>query len=878
MKNTLWRSLLSNLTVMGILLAWRIAPVIAEDAPPPLFPFVISYDGPDNASSVAHLLDAPAGKHGFVRVKDGRFVTDAGPLRLHATNLTGPANFPTHEQADKLAARLARFGINCVRLHYMDEAYGNFMIEKVQGLIAEDPATQRNLDPQRLERLDYLIAALKKRGVYVDINLHVARHWDERDGFGGKNQRPGFDKGLDNFEPRMIELQKEYAKKLLTHVNPHTGLAYTDDPCVAVVEINNENALFNQYHGGAIDRLPEPCAGEFRKQWNAWLVKKYASTAAMMEAWKWKPVPLGEEQIPEGTFTQPIAMDGKRWILAQGQAKAETSAGDGVLKVAVTLEGNEFFPKLFRSVKVKKGQPYTLSFKIRCAKGTPEATLGLGVADARGGWRSLGVHQTVQVGSEWKTCRYPFLATDDSDAAQFQMTRFKPGAYEIAELSFRSGATCDFDESGRIEEGTIATVKASGFVPPQARRDFYQFLVDTERAYWTGMARYLKEELKVKSVISGTQLGYSPPHVQAELDYIDHHAYWCHPSPVSKQWRIRNESMVNSMSCIESLAGQRVHGMPYTISEYNHPFPNQYGAEGQLMLRAYGALQGWDGVFEYTYNHSPDFEPDRNSYFFSIIARTDVLAHFPACAALFLRGDVRQAKTSVIAPVDYPSYFDRLVASKGVSATIAAAGFDRRLTLIHKTAVDLTGKLGTDPASIQQPQGKVISSDTGDLTWNTETPGAGYWTVDTPSTKVFSGFVRGRTIQLGGVTLAIGKTRLDWATVSLVSRHASGFGESGKPASILLAATGVAQNKDMVIEETRPHEITLRNWGTGPVMVEGIPAVITLPADAARTRCYALDPAGKRKADVPVEKGPSGGCRISIGPDQQTIWYEIEMR
>jgi len=40
--------------------------------PAPLFPFLISYDGPDNASSVAHLLDAPAGKHGFVRVEDGR--------------------------------------------------------------------------------------------------------------------------------------------------------------------------------------------------------------------------------------------------------------------------------------------------------------------------------------------------------------------------------------------------------------------------------------------------------------------------------------------------------------------------------------------------------------------------------------------------------------------------------------------------------------------------------------------------------------------------------------------------------------------------------------------------------------------------------------
>ena len=82
-----------------ILLSLMLAPLSVAEELPPLFPFLISYDAPDNASSVAHMLDAPAGKHGFIRVKDGRFVNDGGPVRLHATNLTGPANFPTHEQA-----------------------------------------------------------------------------------------------------------------------------------------------------------------------------------------------------------------------------------------------------------------------------------------------------------------------------------------------------------------------------------------------------------------------------------------------------------------------------------------------------------------------------------------------------------------------------------------------------------------------------------------------------------------------------------------------------------------------------------------------------------------------------------------------------------
>jgi len=149
--------------------------------------------------------------------------------------LTGPANFPTHEAADKLAGRLARFGINCVRLHFMDTWYINFMPKPTQAILADDTHTQRNLDPKQLDKLDYMIAALKKRGIYVNMNLHVGRTLDERDGFENAEGLPWANKGIGQFEPRMIELQKEYAQKLLTHVNPYTGNPYTDEPCVAMI-------------------------------------------------------------------------------------------------------------------------------------------------------------------------------------------------------------------------------------------------------------------------------------------------------------------------------------------------------------------------------------------------------------------------------------------------------------------------------------------------------------------------------------------------------------------------------------------------------------------------------------------------------------------
>ena len=39
---------------------------------PELFPFTLSHEAPDNIANFKHLLSAPAGKNGFIKVKDGR--------------------------------------------------------------------------------------------------------------------------------------------------------------------------------------------------------------------------------------------------------------------------------------------------------------------------------------------------------------------------------------------------------------------------------------------------------------------------------------------------------------------------------------------------------------------------------------------------------------------------------------------------------------------------------------------------------------------------------------------------------------------------------------------------------------------------------------
>jgi hypothetical protein len=191
---------------------------------------------------VSFLLDAPAGKHGFIQVKDGHLATaDGQRIRFWGVNITdwskGSRQIPSKEDAPFVAATLARFGVNCARFQFLD-------LEAPRGLIDSHSQDSRSLDADQLDKEDFFIAELEKRGIYIDFNLLVGRSFKAADGVQDANLLRQGAKGTSLFDRRLIELQKEYAQQLLGHKNPYTGLKYIEDPAVAIVEINNENALY----------------------------------------------------------------------------------------------------------------------------------------------------------------------------------------------------------------------------------------------------------------------------------------------------------------------------------------------------------------------------------------------------------------------------------------------------------------------------------------------------------------------------------------------------------------------------------------------------------------------------------------------------------
>lgn len=222
------------------------AAAAAGQPAPEMKPFVM--DWRDNAAALADvsfLLEKPAGKAGFITVRDGHLATaDGKRLRLWGFNFSMMGGMPAKADAPDIAAHLARLGVNCVRFHHLDWL-------EPHGYIDASRADTQRIVPELLDRLDFFIGELKKRGIYADLNLNVGRPYKPGDGVRDSDKL-GFAKGLTYFDERIIELEKDYARQLLTHYNPYTRSEYRREPAVAIVEIVNENSLVEAWRAGRL--------------------------------------------------------------------------------------------------------------------------------------------------------------------------------------------------------------------------------------------------------------------------------------------------------------------------------------------------------------------------------------------------------------------------------------------------------------------------------------------------------------------------------------------------------------------------------------------------------------------------------------------------
>lgn len=283
----------------------------------------------------SHLLDAPAGKHGFVQVRKGHFYFEDGTrARFLGFNVAARSNTPDHGTADRMAERFASMGVNIIRLHAADapigEEPGSWSSCKDAPLLDYAKGSGRCFHGEGLDRFDYFAAKLKEKGIYLHIDLIVARDFGEGDGLDYPGHPGSCLKRYPMYNERMIELQKEYARNLLCHVNPYTGLALVDDPAVVTVQINNEeSAIKGTVRAEELEDV-RPYQEEIQKSFSHYLLMKYQTRERLKEAWTHEGIcALGEDEDPEkgtvrgvdGGFYQPVNDPLGEWDGAVGPAR-----------------------------------------------------------------------------------------------------------------------------------------------------------------------------------------------------------------------------------------------------------------------------------------------------------------------------------------------------------------------------------------------------------------------------------------------------------------------------------------------------------------------------------------------------------------------------
>ncbi len=420
--------------------------------------------------------------------------------------------------------------------------------------------------------------------------------------------------------------------------------------------------------------------------------------------------------------------------------------------------------------------------------------------------------------------------------------------------------------------------------PGLQKEMLWSFLIDRELSYAREMTGFFRKELKVKANIAESQAYYSGVagvYRESQVaDFDDMHSYWEHPhfpgqSWSSTNWTIRNSSMVTDKQTgtLTWFAEHRIAGMPLTISEYDHPAPTFFCAEMYPMLNSFAAFQDFDGIYHFTFD--APYDGGRIDNFFSSAGHPLKQIFVPVGAVLFRMGAVQSGKHPVQLGLPYSSVLDNMVKTgdrirlhgSNMKYVWEDAGASPGLAIMHPLEVN-TRAAEFRLSETVTPSTGPWESETGEIIWDNRDSVNAVYRINAPSARAAVGYIGGKNIMLGSVTIAMDTTRYNWATITVTSLDGKPVEQSSR---ILLVAAGRVENTGWKWNEAKT--TVGGDWGKAPTVAEGIPAKLIFRG-MDNFRVFALDPAGNRVGEVPVTDS-GGDHSFGIGAQYKTLWYII---
>lgn len=814
------------------------APAAAATAPVApavdMTPFVIPLE--TNPASAIAFRGNPIGVDGpRVEVRDSYFYVGAERYRAWGVNLCGGANFPSHERAERIAARLEAAGVNTVRLHHMDIEWARFPDS------IWDAADPTKLSDEALDRLDYFVDQLARRGIYTNLNLHVSRLHSKHLGLPDSKATGSYDKMVDLFTPQLIEAQKTFARQLLSRVNKYRGRSYADDAAIAFVEINNENSLFMWEWQTKLKNMHPYYAGILRERFNRWLAQRYPTRDALAAAWQ-----PDDANSAAGDVALPA------WKLIQnGGAVAKIDAG----RIDVQKRGAAAWNIEYCATPtpINAGRFYTLSFR---AKADAPRDVVCRVGKTTAPFTVLGLRQNVKLDTTWREYALSFQSPmDEGDASvSFQLGQSDVDV-EFADVKLISRPPNGLQADESPAQGSVAFL-LDGESRPRLL-DRLRFMAELEKAYYDDFRTFLKKDLGSRSLITGSMV-YGPLALwaQSDMDFVDTHAYWAHPTFPggawsSSKWTIEQKAMTDSpeFNKLTEIASARLAGKPFTITEYSHPAPIDYQAETVPMIAAMAAAQDWDGVWLFSYSGTAADSGGAFINWFEIEANPSKWAFMPAAAALYRDGGIEplhNEKTYTLAasknPLDDLLNLQFKYGSSTADALTGEFGFKGPAMSSARVSVSLHG-----PAQAMQQ----YASSTTVVDWK-----HGRFHVKGRGGEVISDTAAG-----GASTLRT--DRAGFAVIAAASLDGQPIEQSRKR---LFTVAGKCENTAMGFSADRRTVGT--NWGAAPTLIENLSAHLPQRLISGGA-LHALNPDGTPKAE-PI---PQNDTTLALPASGQTLWF-----
>jgi len=239
---------------------------------------------PDNSSRLvsnsAGLLEQEKVPGKTVRFLSGTEIWDSF---LGRDGVTKPV-LATHDRIEQYVQQLKRYGYSCTRLHFLD------------GVLNFKTAAPLVFNPIQLDRFDYLVYALKKNGMYMNLDLMSSGYFPESP---WEKQTRNINFEL-YFDPQMKANWLEGVKKVLTHVNPYTQTRLIDEPLLSLATGKNEQ----EFAFTVLNKSPR-WNELIGPAWQNYLSERYGTIDNLKKSWGQYGVKFGSfKDIPPFSFRE----------------------------------------------------------------------------------------------------------------------------------------------------------------------------------------------------------------------------------------------------------------------------------------------------------------------------------------------------------------------------------------------------------------------------------------------------------------------------------------------------------------------------------------------------------------------------------------------